>query len=227
VVGLGPRAATDVVTPIDVGTEQALRPISFRKLGAAFDVAVTPDGGTAYVAVVRSVSRSDSLNYLVPIDVSTNKALAPIALRMPARGQFILSYGLAAGGRMAYVLTPDYVIPVDLATRTELKPIAVPTSAGASDIAVDPDGQAAFVISYDPNEITPVDLATRTVLAPIRFGNDSPDFVTFIRSGRTALVGLAAANAKSGKLVAIQALTGKVGKAVQLGSAPTSMVLTP
>lgn len=142
----GPPGRT--VTPIDLATKQAGRPITVGNGPIA--VAITP-GGTAYVANLDSQS-------VTPIDMATRTASAaiavpggPVALLATSRAVYVLDApsSTAAGNN---------VTPISLATGSPGTPISVPK--GAQYLALAPDSSTAWVSSLDSGVITPINLAT-------------------------------------------------------------------
>jgi DNA-binding beta-propeller fold protein YncE len=141
-------------------------------------IAVTPDGGTAYVG-----GSHDGV--VTPIDLRNGRALRPITV-----GQFpVAAIAIAPNGKTAYVVEggiADIVVPVDLATGTVGPAIHVagPNGLGSS-IAITPDGQMAYVSSLSedkdrpitqgsattteilPSFVVPIDLVTNTARRPI------------------------------------------------------------
>lgn len=150
----GPPGRT--VTPIDVATNRAGRPITVGNGPIA--VAVTP-GGTAYVANLDSQS-------VTPVDVATRTASAaiavpggPVALLATSRAVYVLDApsSTAAGNN---------VVPISLATGAPGRPISVPK--GAQYLALAPGGSTAWVSSLDSGVITPINLSTGHKGASVR-----------------------------------------------------------
>ena len=88
--------------------------------------------------------------------------LRPAGNRRPTAASSVLT---------AYVLNSGAdsdasVIPISLLTRTAGTPISG-AGIGSSDIAITPDGTAAYVTSAGDNTVTPVDLAAGRPDSPI------------------------------------------------------------
>jgi hypothetical protein len=217
VVGFGPRgtSGTSQVDLINVASQHAQKPIILHLAPQqTLCAAVNPDGRTAYVV-------AGTKPVLVPIDVATNRPLSPISV--PSRG--LCSIAVAPNGRTAYVLAGQDVTPVDLLTGKAEKPIKLGLNGPIFSIAVDPDGRMAYALGIDG--VTPVDLATNTALPTIglvKYGGAGL-FLSFTPNGRTALV--VVGGGKSGTLLAVQAATGKVRKAIRLSGYPYGLVVTP
>ena len=155
------------VTPIDLTTNTAGTPIEVGP--APFDVAITPDGSTAYVTTGGSQAAQDAL---VPIEVDSDTVGAAIPI---GSAENLGSVVITPDGSTAFVAREDVdtVVPVDLATRTAGTPIDV--AADPVALALTPNGATLFVAHYQrvPNglggdeahDVTPIDVATRTALA--------------------------------------------------------------
>jgi YVTN family beta-propeller protein len=144
------------VTPIDTVTDTPETPIPVG--GDPTDIAITPDGTTAYVS-------TDANESVTAIDTATNTAGTPI----PLRGADAIA--ITPDGTTAYVTNiqgPNYsVTPIDLATNTAGTPILVGGEPDA--IAITPDGTTAYV-STNGNSgsfVTPIDTGTNTSGTPI------------------------------------------------------------
>jgi DNA-binding beta-propeller fold protein YncE len=133
-------------------------------------VAVTRDGGTAYVV-------NKGSNSITPIDVRSNTAGK--ALRVPGPP---IEMEISPNGRTAYVAIAgsspeiDEIIPVDLTTTPvtmgsaiKLKPKSQPHW-----ITFTPDGQTAYVVGNGNSTVTPITVATGKPGRPIQVTAD-PD----------------------------------------------------
>jgi DNA-binding beta-propeller fold protein YncE len=154
--GLGEH---QVLVPVNLAAGTAGKPVSVPGL---LEVALTPDGRTAYAA---------SGNTLLPIDLATGKTGRPVRLpMMPGIG----AIAVTADGHTAYVgnLKPEkppygVVVPIDLTTLTTQPPIRVlsyPFSITA--ILITPDGRTAAAAAN--TAVIPIDLQTRKASKPIR-----------------------------------------------------------
>jgi YVTN family beta-propeller protein len=158
----GGTGSSEIAAPVELSTQTANAAnqvsISISSEGAPDDVAITPNGRTAYVLDDQKV---------VPIDVATNKA--GTAIPIPQFGQ---SIAITPDGRFAYVTSnfaaPDEVTKIDLAAGAVVANI--PVGHNLSGIAVTPDGRTAYVVSSTDNAVVPIDVATNGVGAPIPVG---------------------------------------------------------
>jgi YVTN family beta-propeller protein len=119
------------------------------------DLAITPDGKTAYVASINSGT-------VTPIATATNTADPPIPL-----GFDTFAIAITPDGKTAYVAKGDgTVTPIATATNTAGPPIP----AGPGVIAITPDGKTAYVANQISDTVTPIVTATNTVGPPITVG---------------------------------------------------------
>jgi hypothetical protein len=205
------------VTPIRTATNTALRPIklpvSENTSGYLYDIAITPNGKTAYV--VDGVQQGKPYaNAVIPIDLAINRALAPIKIE---------ASGLASGlvvtpdGRTAYVLSSRAVTPIDTATNQAERAISLPESAGyAYRIVMSPDGRTMYVLT--PRGVIPIRTASGTVLPMIRVPKlFSYTLLAVTPDGRTVYV------LTSTGVVPISTTTNTAGKLINLGAQPTAI----
>ena len=125
----------------------------------AGDIAITPDGATAYVQL-QTLS-----NAVTPSDTATSTAGTPITVGVGGEPQNI---AVTPNGATVYGAgDSNSVIPIDTATNTARSPIPEPTADPIS-IAITPNGATAYVLSAGgPATITPINTATNTVGTPI------------------------------------------------------------
>ncbi|MGO9873512.1 MAG: WD40 repeat domain-containing protein [Acidimicrobiia bacterium] len=125
-----------VVTPIDLRTGRALRPITVGEFPVAA-VAITPNSKTAYVV------EGGIADIVVPIDLATG-TVGP-AIHVIGPNGLGSSIAITPNGHMAYVsslsedkdrsiapgsattteILPSFVVPIDLVTNTARRPIAL------------------------------------------------------------------------------------------------------
>ena len=196
------------VTPVGLTTHRAGKPI---KVGANPQaIAITPDGGTAFVANYGSDS-------VTPIRTVSRRAGAPIPV-----GKRPWAVAITPDGRTAYVANygSDTVTPIDTGTRRAGPPIPVGKQPRA--IAITPDGRTAYVLDWGGAAVTPISTATNRAGPAIRVGS-YPFAIAIAPDGRTAYV----ANYGSDTVTPISTATGRPGPAVPAGQAPNSLAVTP
>ena len=150
------------VIPVDTATNKAGKPV---RAGLGLQVAITPDGKTAYVL-------NGGAFTVTPVSTATNTVGRPIHL---PRSSFEPSFiAITPDGKTAYVACQHAVVPISTATNTAGKPIPVGFSPTA--IAITPDGKTAYVVGTPNNgfglrgTVTPIDTATDKAGKPIRVG---------------------------------------------------------
>ncbi|HLX78183.1 MAG TPA: PKD domain-containing protein, partial [Acidimicrobiales bacterium] len=90
-------------------------------------IAITPDGGTAYVS-------NDGSSTVTPIDLATNTAGTAIPV-----GGAPVGLAVTPDGRTAYVAIPSNNTVVPINTSTNTAGVAIPVGNGPSAIAITPD----------------------------------------------------------------------------------------
>ena len=163
---------TGSATPIDVATNTPGSAISTKGAFPA-DVAITPDGKTAYVI---NAGMPFMFGPGIPgsarvIDIATSVMTTTISL---APVFFPAGIAITPDGKTVYVSGSDvleegYVIPISTDTNTLGTPIGLgPNRLGS--IAITPDGRTAFVLTSIAGNVIPITLATQSVGVPIDFG---------------------------------------------------------
>jgi hypothetical protein len=220
------------VVPIRTATGKAGRLI---KAGSPpDDIAITPNGRTAYVA--------DALSGTVtPIRTATDTALTPIKFAKSVT----VAYGppviaITPNGTTAYIaagLFSGYVTPIRIATDTALKPIKVGTIVSNNAIAITPDTATAYVTGvtfaggYSRLAVTAIRTATNTISKVItdqvQAANrdlrrrDHPERDDRLPAQRALRTG-----APYGTVNPLRIATGTVGTPITVGAGPAAIVFT-
>jgi YVTN family beta-propeller protein len=200
--------ANSSVVPVELSTGVVGSgiPISFE--GSPSDVAISPDGKTAYVTGGEE---------LWPINVATNTVGTPIQV-----GACPQAIAIKPDGSRIYVvnLCAGDVSVVDAATATELKKITV--GSFPNSIAVTPDGSKAYVSNGADETVTPIDLNTDTAGTPIEVGQ-SPQGIAVTPDGTRAYVAVQSADA----IRRIDVSTNALGPPIGAGKFPNGIATTP
>jgi YVTN family beta-propeller protein len=154
----GPFGST--VTPVDLRTGKALRPITVGN--APTGIAITPNGATALVTNLNSGSVS-------PISTGSDTAGAPISVQ----GAPIAVAISPLQPTIAYVVDAiskqsktGNVTPVNLVSDSAGTPIVVGKNPQA--ITMSPDGRTAWVVCFDTSTIVPLSIGTHRTGPAIR-----------------------------------------------------------
>ena len=155
-------------------------------------LAVTPDGRTLYVAVWGN-------DVVLPIDVTTGRAGAPIPMEVPGPAALAMTPDgatlyVACAGRISGggINLANVVIPVDVATG---KPGAfIPAGRNPEALAMTPDGATLYSANAEGSTVTPIDTATGRPGTAIRKGINGPDALAVSPDGRTLYVASQPAN---------------------------------
>jgi YVTN family beta-propeller protein len=172
------------------------------------DVAITPDGQTAYVSNI-----TDST--VTPITLATHTVGTPIAV---TGGAFAVA--ITPDGSTVYVTGGNEVTPIDTATKTAGTPIPVGSQPEA--IAVTPDGKTVYVVDNGSNSVTPITVATDTAGTAIPVGS-RPDGVAVTPNGKTVYV----ANFGDNTVTPITVATNTAGAAIAVGAGPAGLAVNP
>jgi YVTN family beta-propeller protein len=227
------NAAEGTVTPIQAARNTAGRPI--RVGGAPTQIAISPDGQTAYVVGARSF-QPDAVApvTLTAIRTATNRPGRVVTVC--ARGN--LGYDIAT----PIAITPDsgtvyvscletgQVVPVRAGADTASKPIRI-SSPGALAIAA--DGRTVYVANSDGNTITPISTATDEPGQPIVVGQSpaamavTPDGTTVLVLTSTGVTPVDAATNQAGQPVAIEEAYSSFAVAVAPDGDTAYVLVTP
>jgi DNA-binding beta-propeller fold protein YncE len=187
------RGATEALRRTSLVTGAAGQPIQLGR--GAQQMAITPDGTTAYVTYDSGALR--------PVSLATGTIGKPI-LHVPG----ISTPAITPDGRTVYVpyFRQDKVTPISTTTNTPGKPIPVRKPV---TVAFSGDGRTAFVTGL--GMVTPVSTATNTPGRTFSTGTH-PDLLAFAPDGRTVYV----INNSGTSVTPISTRTGRAGKPIAL-----------
>lgn len=186
--------------------------------GTPSGIAITPDGGTAYVTV-------PDLNAVVPVRLSTLTPLAPIPV-----GNAPQAVAITPSGYLVMVVNngSNSVTPI---YENKAQP-SIPVGANPQDIAISPDGSKAFVTNGGDTTLSRIiitDAQGNAVMQGPGPANPNialgvnPTGVTITPDGTTAWVTSYAAN----KVLPINLATGSSGPSLTGFNGPIGIVAAP
>src|SRR5258708_10273849 len=202
--------------------------------GIPFNIGITPNGKTAYV-VDGTFEAKPGENSVVPINLATNRALAPIKIWASGVADGLV---IAPDGRTAYVLSSRAVTPIDTATNKAEPAINLPESAGyAYSMALAPNGKTIYVLT--PRGVVPISTTSRTVLRRISVPKlDLFTQLAITPDGRAIYVGARITRPRiyrghklqqtaGGGVVPISTATNTAGRFINLGGTVAAITFAP
>ncbi len=200
----------NTVTPIDTATETTDPTFPFNS-GEPGDIAITPNGATAYV-----IGAPGSAGVL-PVNLTTDAVGSTIDAG--TQGDAL---AITPNGSTVYVVNSadDTVTPISTASNTAGTPIAVGSDPDA--IAITPNGATAYVANAGDDTVTPINLTTNSAGTPIPVGGD-PDAVAATPNGATIYV----ANSTDDTVTPIGTAGNTTGTPIPVGSDPDSIAVIP
>jgi hypothetical protein len=164
------------VLPIDVATNKPLKPIQLRRQNygvrtALCNLAVTPNGRTAYVQIGR---------YVAPIDLVTGRALKPIQL-WAVSADFEPQLSIDPAGTMAYALGAHWAFPIDLATNKALPAVGFSQDFNGFWLSFSPNGRtvlASVAGAHNIGKLLLIHAATGKVRKVIRIAGVTVSIAT-------------------------------------------------
>jgi len=233
-VALGYVVCATAVTPVELATRTAEAPIALPVQGTpplgSYAIATSPDGRTAYVATRTSSPNGSARDVVIPIDLTTQRALRPIAL--PGQGG-THAVVVMHDGRTVLVASGTAIVPVSATNGAVGTPLDLGTGQTVFGMALSPISSMLYALV--PGGVVPVDTATATAGPEILTGLavssvTSPHGLVVTADGATLyLVGQGGTDF-GGRLLPIATATRTVGKATgfdQFGiAAPAAVALT-
>jgi DNA-binding beta-propeller fold protein YncE len=241
-----PATVPVTITPIDLVTRTALRPVPVGTL--PLSMTMSPNGKLIYV-VDSSVSHQGEPSGITPFNTSTGKAGPEIKLPQAPYPPFPVS-GLvfSPNSATAYAITPSGVVPVNTATARSGKVIGLHTSMPVA-LAVSPDGSTLAEVgtpitaleqgSPYADNVTLAFLRTATgVVRKVATLGDEPGAVSWqvamAPDGSTAYVltiaqspSLSSLVSSQSTLVRVDVATGKADKALDVGQSAQALAIGP
>jgi YVTN family beta-propeller protein len=202
----------EAVSVIQGQTNQLIgSPIAVGKLPV--DLAVAPDGKTAYVVNLGEGT-------VTAIDTQTNQAVGSIPVGANPAG-----IAITPDGRTAYVTGQafDKVFVVDLQSRSVVKELDVGDEPQKA--AITPDGKTAYVTDFKSNSVSVISTEENKVVATLPVGEE-PEGIAITPDGAKAYV----ANFKSDSVSVVDVATDTVALAsIQFpaGAGPQAIAISP
>lgn len=218
--------ASNTVTPVDLRTNKAGHPI-LAGIGPA-DIAIAPDGRTAYVTDDGSASALGST--ITPINLATNRPEAPIKVGPGPQGivitpdghtAYVADAGAIVAGQTGGVA--NTVTPVNLLTKHAGHPITV--GNGPTGIAISPDGATVFVTNLDSGSVSPISTSSNTAGAPISVPG-GPVAVA-VAGGFAWVVDTPSGGAGGDNVVPINVSSNAAGAPISVGKGAQDIAISP
>jgi YVTN family beta-propeller protein len=200
---------TDQVEAIDTGTNQIVWAVA---VAQPHNIAVTPDGKTAYAA-----SQQKGAESLAIIDLGTGTQTGSMPLDHTPRALNVSP----DGADIAYTLAGvDALQVVDLTTQ-QLES-QIPTGASPHHPLFTPDGKLGLVVSQGPGTLDMFDPATYMATGSIKVGT-MPHWIGVTSDSRWAYV----TNENSNDVSVVDLAEHKLTATVPVGNAPRKIVVQP
>lgn len=225
----------DALTPIQLRSHVSEAPIVLPVAGTPslgdYAVAATPDGRWAFVVTQSTTPGRPTANVLIPVDLATQRAGAPIVLpgHGPTRAVVVMH-----DGRTVLAASGTTVVPVDVASHAVGRPLDLGSGRTVSGMALSPTTDTLYVLV--PAGVIPVDTATATAGPPILTGLtvssvSSPHGLVVSPDGATLFVAGQGPPDFGGRVEAVSTATGLVGPVTSFDSFgisdPSALAVTP
>ena len=221
----------DALTPIQLRSHVSEAPIVLPVAGTPslgdYAVAATPDGRWAFVVTQSTTPGRPTANVLIPVDLATQRAGAPIVLpgHGPTRAVVVMH-----DGRTVLAASGTTVVPVDVASHAVGRPLDLGPGRTVSGMALSPTTDTLYVLV--PAGVIPVDTATATAGPPILTGLtvssvSSPHGLVVSPDGATLFVAGQGPPDFGGRVEAVSTATGLVGPVTSFDSFGISRPVRP
>jgi DNA-binding beta-propeller fold protein YncE len=195
----------DAVTPINLATDRAGRPISIP--GATQEIPA-PDGRAVYVNGTSGVT---------VISTVTNRVAR--AIRLGPAGQM----ALAPDGKTLFVISGPLVIPVSTVTGRAGRPVRI-GRPNPQWIVISRDGRTAYVTAQHSHKAFPIQIATDRALTPIDLGGqptNSPGRIVTAPTGHLAYFSM------KNQITPVDTSTNTALKPIKILGEPAGITFTP
>lgn len=233
--------AESELVPVDLANGKALPPVSLHAPGPIEDVAITPDGRTAYVTSAQVSGNTDNTEHITiwvtPVTAATNIAGRAFVGQTVVSSNAGSDISIAPDGRTGYLSGATKVIPIDLATSRTEKPIQLAPGFATtiSNFVISPNGRIGYVQPGGQRWLQPVDLVSDTAVKPVwlpqgfvgsGFGAAT---ATFAPDGTVVYVGASARQdgRAVGAVIPIQTASQRVGQPIPVEGSPEQIMIVP
>jgi DNA-binding beta-propeller fold protein YncE len=220
--------------PVDLVTGTQLPPVQLHVPGQTRDVAIAPDGKTAYVTNLETNGAVNEhiTTWVTPVNVATDTAGRAFVGQSVNSQLVTANISIAPDGMTGYLWGAD-VVPIDLATSRAETPIRLDPAIRAvvSNFVISPDSQLAYAQLLGQHWLQPVDLASGAALRPVELppGFAGTAAVTFSEDGTVAYVGGTARRhgLAVGAIVPIDTASQRAGPPIAVEGSPEQIVIVP
>lgn len=225
----------DALTPVELRSHLPEPPILLPVVGTPslgdYAVATSPDGRWAFVVTQSTPPGRGTTNVLIPVDLSTQRAGAPIVLpgHGPTRAVVVMH-----DDRTVLAASGTTVVPVDIATHAVGRPLDLGPGRTVSGMALSPTTDILYVLV--PAGVIPVDTGTATAGPPIVTGLavssvSSPHGLVVSPDGTTLFVAGQGPPDYGGRVVSVATATGLAGPTTNFDAFgitdPAALAVTP
>ena len=205
--------AAGVVTVLDMTINKVIAQIPV-PAGPPQFIALTPDGGHAYVSIYNA---DKTINLVAVLDTKTTRLLGTIPVEQKP-------YALAVTPDQRFVYVPSHdaahIDIIDIASSTVVQNVAVPPNPHW--VTFTPDGKFAYIADHESNVLSVLDMSTNTIIQTIPVGT-SPHSVAVSPDGKQVAVVCFDSN----DLYFIDTATNQVQGSVAVGTNPQDVTYAP
>jgi YVTN family beta-propeller protein len=200
---------TDQVESIDTATDQVTWQVAVPQ---PHNIAITPDGKTAYVA-----SQKQGSEALAILDVASGAETGSVPLASTPRALTVTP----DGDELVYTLAGvDALQVLDLATNT--RETEIPVGSSPHHPLFTPDGKLGLVVAQGPGSLDLFDPASYTGTGSVKVG-DMPHWIAATADSKYAYV----TNEHSNTVSVVDLTSGSVATTIDVGNAPRKLVIQP
>jgi DNA-binding beta-propeller fold protein YncE len=201
------NAGGDTVTPILAASNTAGKPINIRRV--PWQIAISPDGQTAYVVGLGGVVPGPTPVTLTAISTATNRPSRMVTVCARDTMADLARIAITPDSRTVYLSCPGTgeVVPVSAGADTDANAIRI---ASPGLLTMTPDGKTVYAANLGAGVVTPISTATDEPGHPIMVGLApldmaiTPDGKTLLVLTYTGVTPVDVATNRAGRSVAIE-----------------------